>query len=208
MAAKLWVAGVVIAMVAAGARADSNLLLNGDFDSDAAEWNLATTLTGQFSWVSSADADGCTMSGSGEIGNTETFSDNAETFLESECLPADDATTYRISAAMQFVVQGSGSGYVALEYFSSSTDCALPVGAPAVSALIDDQTAGWQELQASGETPAGTLHVKALVVLRKANHADPSALAELDRVRVVPVSVVDEHDFEIGETCRWSDTSP
>ncbi|HKB94025.1 MAG TPA: hypothetical protein VKC62_07325 [Gaiellaceae bacterium] len=96
---------------------------------------------------------------------------------------------------------------IAIGYFDTADCSGLPSSTDS-SPIADATSTSWQAVSTVVTPPVGTVAAEVFLAAIKAAPSDPSIDALFDRVFLGDSALIAADDFEIGETCRWSATSP
>jgi hypothetical protein len=189
------------------AAAADNLFPRGEFDQANAidGWDF-TQGVGDVTFLSLVDADDCALSGAAMVTEEDDFAGGF--FRESVCGGAiAGEVAYRFGFRARFPTQPATGSFLMRIGWYPGPDCA------SLAVQVD-------EVPAVASTPAGVWQASSFGSLAPANAVSFRIGIELDKTSVAPLSVEidglflrfkDElysDDFEISESCRWSQAVP
>ena len=185
---------------------DLNAIANGEFEAadDVAGWVNLHPDYSVMNW-NAEDADLCSLSGSMHVDNTQGTVDFATAQFNYCSTNVTPGESFQIGAHFRFI-DGTALSRASLIVFFSETSTCSTINGIASGAIALSTTSGWQwSVTHDVVAPAGTQSVAARIHLVKVNAADAKAELRVDRVFIHPNGLIHADDFEIAETCRWSE---
>lgn len=203
---------LALAAASGAARAELavNLLPNGEFDTDVQGWDEIFPLISSFLWQEgpvNMDADGCTLSGVAELGNSNP-EDSGSVALRACLVDMEIGETYNLRARF-FYPNGVAA---ARAQFSVATftdaNCNTTSTASMITpyAATSDGTGQWlsRALYVPVTVPGGTGSMEVQLTFIKDVGDDVVSYVYFDRVHLTADDWIYSEDFELGELCRWS----
>jgi hypothetical protein len=196
--ASRFLAGFFLSLSLAAAPAGAqNLIGNPEFDSSIEGWFL--DFSAAMNWID-YDVDLCTESGALEgISAQATPTSWGFTTRAMDQIPVTPGETVHLS--VRFRAAGAFSCSIYLTY------CTGPFNCGSSSQFLDSASGStsWVTLEASHEIPAGVAIV--LFGVSSSSPTGPFAI-DLDSAYLGRAERIFSESFEVGETCRWSGTTP
>jgi len=188
---------------------DLNALANGEFDDvdQLSDW----TENADFAVMvhSAQDLDLCLDSGSLDGDNTHASIDSAVAQFYATCSTAVvGGESYRLRGSFYFPNTSDPGRANLVMLFYDGSDCTSSLGIGSTPYANTTTTDIWQTVeQPNLVAPTGTSSVRVRIDLVKFT-AGGSSEVLADRIFLGPTNLIDAHDFELGDACRWSSVVP
>jgi hypothetical protein len=188
-----------------------NRISNGEFDLGLDGWTELFPAVSSFLYISYEDANGCSLSGAAEAGNSNP-ADSGSTSYRICTTEFTEGVPYTLYARFLFhptLVESRAQLSLGAHNSANCSDAATEAYVTPYAFTSDGfSTWHYRKLQVPVTPTASTQSLQVQLTFIKDVGADNVAYVLFDRVHLVPANWIYAEDFELSELCRWSSIVP